>query len=80
MGKKARLTFDMDLEDHSFLKTICAYRGINMKKFIIDATMKTADEIDDNILTQRADAALESIKSGKTSVISLNEFKKKALS
>lgn len=36
--KKQRLSFDMSVEDHKYLKMCCAKLGVSIKDFIINAT------------------------------------------
>jgi hypothetical protein len=35
-----RLSFDMSIEDHKYLKMCCAKLGVSIKKFIIKATLE----------------------------------------
>lgn len=36
--EKQRLSFDMDIEDHKYLKMCCAKIGVSIKDFVINAT------------------------------------------
>jgi hypothetical protein len=36
--EKQRLSFDMSVEDHKYLKMCCAKLGVSIKDFIINAT------------------------------------------
>lgn len=36
--EKQRLSFDMSVEDHKYLKMCCAKLGVSIKEFIINAT------------------------------------------
>ena len=38
MKKQQRISFDMSVEDHKYLKMCCAKLGISIKDFIIKAT------------------------------------------
>ncbi|MBA3239401.1 MAG: hypothetical protein H0T62_13810 [Parachlamydiaceae bacterium] len=46
MGKQ-RLSFDMDVEDHRYVKMCCAKLGISLKDFIISATIQKVEEYED---------------------------------
>ncbi len=35
---KQRLSFDMSVEDHKYLKMCCAKLGVSLREFIINAT------------------------------------------
>lgn len=47
---KQRLSFDMSVEDHKYLKVCCAKLGISIKEFIIKATNEKVEAYEDEWL------------------------------
>jgi hypothetical protein len=48
--EKQRLSFDMEVEDHKYLKMCCAKLGISIKDFIIKATNEKVESYEDEWL------------------------------
>lgn len=49
MGKK-RLSFDMDEEEHKYLKLCCAKLGMSLKEFIEKAVIEKVESYEDKWL------------------------------
>ena len=66
---KARLTLDMDSEEHAYLKMACAKLGISMRKFMLLATFEKMEKVEDDWLAEKAHETLRRIaaKEEKTS-------------
>ena len=54
----ARLTVDMDPEEHVYLKMASAHLGISMREFVLLATFEKMKVIEDQWLSQKADETL----------------------
>lgn len=65
MANKARLTVDMDSDEHSYLKMACAKLGITMREFMILATFEKMEKIEDDWLANKAHQTLKRIESGE---------------
>lgn len=50
MQKKQRLSFDMSVDDHKYLKMCCAKLGVSIKDFIIKATNEKLEAYEDKWL------------------------------
>lgn len=48
--EKQRLSFDMSVEDHKYLKMCCAKLGVSIKEFIIKATNEKVEAHEDEWL------------------------------
>ena len=48
--EKQRLSFDMSVEDHKYLKMCCAKLGVSIKDFIIKATNEKVEAYEDEWL------------------------------
>ncbi|MBS0621395.1 MAG: hypothetical protein JSR80_00330 [Verrucomicrobia bacterium] len=77
MKEKARLTLDMSIEEHMYLKMACAKLGITMRDFLLSAAFERMEELEDEWLAARARETLDDIQAGKEKVISLDELKKR---
>lgn len=62
---KARLTLDMDFDEHAFLKMACAKLGVTMRQFMIIATFEKIEKFEDEWLAEKAHQALKRIESGE---------------
>lgn len=78
MKQKARLTIDMDREDHMYLKMACAKIGVSMKDFLLKLALEKIEELEDEWLAQKAEKTLEDIKAGRDELIPWEEAKKLA--
>lgn len=65
MKSYARLTIDMDREEHTCLKMASAQLGISMREFILWAAFQKMIEIDDPWLSEKAGETLQRFKAQK---------------
>ena len=65
MANKARLTLDMNFDEHSYLKMACAKLGVTMRKFMLLATFEKMEKIEDDYLAEKAHQTLMRIESGE---------------
>ena len=77
MKDKSRLTVDMSLDEHMYLKMACAKLGISMREFILCSAFEKIEEIEDAWLADKARETLKNINSGKEKAISWDEMKKR---
>lgn len=75
MTNKARLTLDMDSEEHAYLKMACAKLGVTMRKFILLATFEKMEKLEDNWLAEKAHLSLKRIESGEEKTSSWKKAK-----
>lgn len=62
MSNKARLTLDMDSEEHAYLKMACAKLGVSMRQFMLLATFEKMEKIEDDWLAEKAHQTLKRIE------------------
>jgi len=62
---KARLTLDMDSDEHAYLKMACAKLGVSMRQFMLLATFEKMEKIEDDWLAEKAHQTLKRIESGE---------------
>lgn len=62
---RARLTLDMDSEEHTYLKMACAKLGVTMRQFMLLATFEKMEKIEDEWLADKAHKTLMRIESGE---------------
>lgn len=62
---KARLTVDMDSDEHAYLKMACAKLGVTMRHFMLLATFEKMEEIEDVWLAEKAHQTLKRIAAGE---------------
>lgn len=62
---KARLTIDMDSDEHAYLKMACAKLGVTMRQFMLLATFEKMEKIEDDWLAEKAHQTLRRIESGE---------------
>ena len=65
MANKARLTLDMDSDEHAYLKMACAKLGVTMRQFMLIATFEKMEQIEDDWLAKKAHQTLKRIESGE---------------
>jgi hypothetical protein len=65
MVNKARLTLDMDSEEHAYLKMACAKLGVSMRQFMILAAFEKMEKLEDKWLAEKAHQTLKHIESGE---------------
>lgn len=76
---KARLTLDMAIEEHTYLKMACAKLGITMRQFMLLATFEKMEQLEDNQLAAMAHKVLERIEAGEEKVSSWKKAKERLL-
>jgi predicted DNA-binding protein len=62
---KARLTVDMDFEEHAYLKMACAKLGVSMRQYMILAAFEKMEKMEDDWLAEKAHATLMRIIAGE---------------
>lgn len=62
---KARLTVDMDTQEHAYLKMACAKLGVSMRQFMLLATFEKMEKMEDDWLAEKAHQTLKRIESGE---------------
>jgi hypothetical protein len=67
MKSYARLTVDMNPEEHTYLKMASAQLGITMREFVLWAAFHKMQEIDDQWLSEKAGETLKRFESQKIS-------------
>ncbi len=77
MKDKSRLTLDMTLEEHMYLKMASAKLGMTMREFILVAVFEQIEKIEDDWLAEKAREVLEDIRTGKEKTISWSKMKKR---
>lgn len=77
MREKSRLTVDMSLDEHTYLKMACAKIRVSMRDFLLQLGFEKIEEMEDEQLADQATKTLDNIKSGKGTLISWEEAKKR---
>lgn len=67
MKSYARLTVDMNQDEHTYLKMASAQLGVTMREFILWAAFKKMAEINDQWLSEKAGETLKRFESQKAS-------------
>jgi len=73
---KSRLTIDMPTEDHTYLKMASAKLGMSMREFVLEATQKRIEELEDKWLLEKAEETLKRVDSGEEEVVPWNKAKR----
>lgn len=76
---KARLTLDMNSEEHAYLKMACAKLGVSMRKFMILATFEKMEKIEDDWLAKKAHETLKRIVAGEEQTSSWKKVRERLL-
>lgn len=76
---KARLTVDMDTDEHAYLKMACAKLGITMRQFMLLATFEKMEKIEDDWLAEKAHATLIRIAAGEEKTSSWKKVRERLL-
>lgn len=77
MANKARLTLDMNSDEHSYLKMACAKLGVSMREFMLLATFEKMEQIEDEWLAEKAHQTLKRIQSGEEKTSSLKKARER---
>lgn len=75
----ARLTLDMDSEEHAYLKMACAKLGISMRQFILFATFEKMEKVEDEWLAEKAHEVLRRISIGEEKTSSWKKARERLL-
>lgn len=76
---KARLTLDMDSEEHAYLKMACAKLGVSMRQFMLLATFEKMEKMEDEWLAEKARSTLMRIAGGDEKTISWKKARERLL-
>lgn len=79
MEHKARLTLDMPLDAHSYLKMACAKLGVTMREFILQASFEKMETIEDSWLAEKAHETLKRLESGEEKTTSWKKVKERLI-
>lgn len=79
MSNKARLTLDMDSEEHAYLKMACAKLGVTMRQFMLLATFEKMEKIEDDWLAEKAHQTLKRIESGEEKISSWKKARERLM-
>lgn len=74
-----RLTVDMSQKEHKYLKMASAKLGVSMKEFVLSATFRKMEELEDEWLVKKAEETLERIESGSEKIVPFKKTKKRDL-
>lgn len=78
-SNKARLTLDMDVTEHTYLKMACAKLGVSMRQFILLATFEKMEKMEDDWLAEKAHATLQRIASGEQKTVAWKKAREQLL-
>lgn len=76
---KARLTVDMDSNEHVYLKMACAKLGVTMRQFMLLATFEKMEKIEDDWLAEKACQTLKRLESGEEKTASWKKAKERLM-
>lgn len=74
---KARLTVDMNFEEHAYLKMACAKLGITMRQLMLVATFEKMEKIEDEWIANKAHEILKRIELGEEKISSWKKAKER---
>lgn len=77
--QKARLTLDMNSDEHAYLKMACANLGVSMRQFMLLATFEKMEKMEDAWLAEKAHETLMRIKAGEEKTSSWKKAKERLL-
>lgn len=77
MKQKSRLTIDMSVNEHMYLKTACAKLGITMRELLLRAAFEKIENIEDEWLAAKARKTLKDIEEGRDRLVPWDEVKKR---
>jgi predicted DNA-binding protein len=75
----ARLTVDMSLEEHKYLKMASANLGVSMREFMLAAAFEKMEDLEDEWLAKKAQETLKRIEIGEEKLIPFKRAKKRVL-
>lgn len=76
---KARLTLDMDFQEHAYLKMACAKFGVSMRQFMLRAAFEKMEKIEDDWLAEKAHETLKRIGAGEEKTSSWKKTRERLL-
>lgn len=76
---KARLTLDMNFEEHAYLKMACAKLGVSMRQFMLLATFEKMEQMEDEWLAEKAHTTLMRIAAGQEKTSSWKKARERLL-
>jgi uncharacterized protein (DUF1778 family) len=76
---KARLTLDMDSDEHAYLKMACAKLGVSMRQFMLLATFEKMEKMEDDWLAEKAHTTLMRITAGEEKTSSWKKARERLL-
>lgn len=71
---KVRVSFDVPIEEHSFLKSECAKNRIALRDLLKDVFHKTVEDFRKKQLKERLEKGIQEAKAGKGRIISQKEL------
>ena len=71
-----RISFEVPVEDHTFLKMECAKSRITMKDFLHELFIAEIKELKEKHLLGRLMSSIQQAKEGKVTTMSLSELEK----
>lgn len=77
--RKARLTVDMNFEEHAYLKMACAKLGVAMRQFMLLATFQKMETLEDEWLAEKAHETLKRLESGEEKTSSWKKVRKRLM-
>ncbi len=77
MATHARLTIDMSLQEHKYLKMMSNLLGVSMREFVLNAVSKRIGELEDERLAEKALETLRRIEAGEAKTIPWKSHKKR---
>lgn len=57
----SRLNIDLPSEDYSYLKLICAGKGVSVKDFVVPLILKAIEDEEDTLLARKAKRRLKNL-------------------
>lgn len=76
MRNAVRLSLEVPVEDHIFIKIECAKARISMKDFLEALVLEALKELKDKHLMGRLKKSIQQAKDGKVTTMSLSELEK----
>ena len=76
MRNSVRLSFEVPVQDHIFIKTECAKAQISMKDFLHELVVNGLKELKEKHLMARLKDSIQQAKEGKVTRMTLSELEK----
>ena len=78
-ANRARLTVDMAINEHAYIKMACARLGVSMRQFMLLATFEKMEKLEDDWLAEKAHETLRRIESGQERTLSWKKAKERIM-